>query len=337
HADAAEIRIANVGRRRRKQPGDRGFWLDLREGNWLSDKKAADNTVDTDSLDAAEDVTVKEKVTPYVEDRRNLLVVRLSTPTSETVTVTLRAALERAAEATFQLEDSELDSVELPDPQTRGRMLLTESAEGGAGALSRLVEEPSTLARVARTALELIHYDPDTGTDLGKAPGARERCEKGCYDCLLSYSNQYEHRSIDRHTIVPLLRQLMTAVVTSGAGGRDRPAQQAWLDALSDSGLERRFINWLNEHGYRLPDDAQRSVSLADARPDFIYDIPGNPVAVFVDGPHHDDAHQHERDGRAADRLENLGWTVVRVHHAEDWATVISRHRWIFGPGRNPG
>ena len=192
-------------------------------------------------------------------------------------------------------------------------------------------------ARVARTALELIHYDPDTGTDLGKAPGARERCEKGCYDCLLSYSNQYEHRSIDRHTIVPLLRQLMTAVVTSGAGGRDRPAQQAWLDALSDSGLERRFINWLNEHGYRLPDDAQRSVSLADARPDFIYDIPGNPVAVFVDGPHHDDAHQHERDGRAADRLENLGWTVVRVHHAEDWATVISRHRWIFGPGRNPG
>jgi superfamily II DNA/RNA helicase len=337
HADAAEIRIANVGRRRRKQPGDRGYWLDLREGNWLSDKKAADNTVDTDSLDAAEDVTVKEKVTPYVEDRRNLLVVRLSTPTSETVTVTLRAALERAAEATFQLEDSELDSVELPDPQTRGRMLLTESAEGGAGALSRLVEEPSMLARVARTALELIHYDPDTGTDLGKAPGARERCEKGCYDCLLSYSNQYEHRSIDRHTIVPLLRQLMTAVVTSGAGGRDRPAQQAWLDALSDSGLERRFINWLSEHGYRLPDDAQRSVSLADARPDFIYDMPGNPVAVFVDGPHHDDAHQHERDGRASERLENLGWTVVRVHHAEDWAAVISRNRWIFGPGRNPG
>ncbi len=336
HADAAVMRMANVGRRRRKHPGDRGFWLDLREGNWLSDKKATDTTVDTESLDAAEDVKAKEKVTPYVEDRRNLVVLRLSAPAPEAVTATLRAALERAAEATFQLEGSELDSVDLPDDDGQGRMLLTESAEGGAGVLARLVEEPDALAGVARTALELIHYDPDTGADLGKAPGARERCEKGCYDCLLSYSNQYEHRSIDRHAVVPLLQQLMSAQVVSGAGGRDRPDQQAWLNALSDSGLERRFVDWLEEYGYRLPDDAQRTISLAEARPDLVYDLPGNPVAVFVDGPHHDDAHQRLRDGRAAERLENLGWTVVRVHHTEDWATLAARHTWLFGPGRTP-
>ena len=334
HGDAAEMRVANVGRRRRKHPGDRGYWLDLREGNWLSDKKAADNTVDTEGLDAAEDVVAKEKVIPYVEDRRNLIVLRLATPAPESVTVTLRAALERAAEATFQLEDSELDSISLPDLDGRGRMLLTESAEGGAGVLSRLVEETQALALVARNALDLIHYDPATCADLGKAPGARERCEKGCYDCLLSYRNQYEHSTIDRHAVVPLLKQLMSAAVTSGSGGRDRAGQQKWLNALSDSGLERRFVDWLDDHGYRLPDEAQRTISVADARPDFVYNLPGNPVAVFVDGPHHDDTHQRLRDERAGERLENLGWSIVRVHHAEDWAVLAGRHQWLFGPGK---
>jgi superfamily II DNA/RNA helicase len=334
HADAAVMRISNVGRRRRKDPNDRGYWLDLREGNWLSDKKAADTTVDTDKLTASDDVTSKEKVTPYVEDRRNMLILRLTAPATDEVTATLRAALERAAEATFQLEDSELDGKPLPDPEHRGRMLLTESAEGGAGVLSRLVEEPATLAQVARTALELIHYDPDTGEDLGNAPGAHERCEKGCYDCLLSYSNQYEHRAIDRHSVVPLLRQLMTSVVQSGSGGRVRAEQRTWLNALSDSGLERKFVDWLSEHGYRLPDDAQRTVSQAQARPDLVYDVPGNPVALFVDGPHHDDATQKLRDDRAAERLENLGWSVVRVHHDENWQAMVDRHGWLFGPGK---
>ncbi|NMM24766.1 MAG: DEAD/DEAH box helicase [Phycicoccus sp.] len=334
HADAAVMRISNVGRRRRKDLHDRGYWLDLHEGNWLSDKKAADATVDTDALTASDDVAVKEKVTPYVEDRRNMLILRLCDAAPDEVTVTLRAALERAAEATFQLEDSELDGKALPDLDHRGRMLLTESAEGGAGVLSRLVDEPTALAQVARTALELIHYDPDTGEDLGNAPGAQERCEKGCYDCLLSYSNQYEHRAIDRHTIVPLLRQLMTSVVQSGAGGKVRAEQRTWLNALSDSGLERKFVDWLSEHGYRLPDDAQRTVSPAQARPDLVYDLPGNPVALFVDGPHHDDATQKLRDDRAAERLENLGWAVVRVHHDEDWQAMADRHGWLFGPGR---
>ena len=104
--------------------------------------------------DASEDVREKEKVTPYVEDRRNILVVRLTEAVDEQIAVTFRAALERAIEAEFQLEDSELDSKELPDLDDRGRMLLTEAAEGGAGVLARLVDEPDALARVARRALD---------------------------------------------------------------------------------------------------------------------------------------------------------------------------------------
>ena len=73
---------------------------------------------------------------------------------------------------------------------------------------------------------------------------------------------------------------------------------------------------------------------MADARPDLIYDLPGNPVAVFVDGPHHDNDQQRHRDERAAEQLENLGWTVVRVRHDDDWTASVEAHQWLFGPGR---
>ena len=126
----------------------------------------------------------------------------------------------------------------------------------------------------------------------------------------------------------------MTTTVQSGSGGRERAEQRSWLNALSDSGLERRFVDWLSEHGYRLPDDAQRTVSQAQARPDLVYDLPGNPVALFVDGPHHDDATQQLRDSQASERLENLGWAVVRVNHDEDWQSLVDRYGWLFGTGR---
>ena len=72
-------------------------------------------------------------------------------------------ALERGIEAAFQLEDSELDSELLPGRtrDRRSRMLLIESAEGGAGVLRRLQAEPARLARAAPMALEIAHFDPE--------------------------------------------------------------------------------------------------------------------------------------------------------------------------------
>jgi hypothetical protein len=334
YGDSATIRVANVGRRRRKEEHDRGFWLDLVEGRWLSDKKAADVTVDADTLDAAEDVARKAKVIPYVEDRRNILVLRLAEAVDPVTATTLRYAIERGAEACFQLEDSELDSEPLPDSDHRGRMLLTESAEGGAGVLRRLVTEPDALARVARTALRLAHFDPDSGADLDHAPGARERCEQACYDCLLSYRNQLWHSLIDRHTIRDLLLALAGATTSSGAGGRTRSDQRNLLGQLADSSLERAFVAWLDTRGLRLPDRAQVTVPAAKARPDLIYDLPSGAVAVFVDGPVHDCPAQAGRDAAAEERLLDLGWMVVRVRHDDDWDAVVACHASVFGTAR---
>jgi ATP-dependent helicase YprA (DUF1998 family) len=334
YGDSATIRVANVGRRRRKNPNDRGFWLDLAQGKWLSEKQATDSTVDEESLDAAEDVARKAKVIPYVEDRRNLLVLRLADIADEQTATTLRYAVERGTETAFQLEDSELESQALPDHQGRGRMLLTESAEGGAGALRRLVAEPDALARVAREALAIAHFDPVTGEDLGHAPGSRERCERACYDCLLSYGNQHDHALIDRHAVRDLLIELSRATTAAGASGRTRGEQRDWLDKLADSSLEKQFLGWLDDHGYHLPDDAQVHVAEANARPDLVYDLPGNPTAVFVDGPVHDQPSTVQRDREAEERLIDAGWCVIRVRHDDDWSAVVARYPSVFGAGR---
>ena len=335
-AEAAQVRVANIGNRRRKDPHIRGFWLDLREGRWLSEKKAAELSAEPDGLTSADDVQNKMKVTPYVEDRRNVLVIRLPAAVTEEVAVTLRIALERGIEAEFQLEDSELDSRELPDVDDRGRMLLTEAAEGGAGVLGQLVADPGAMARVARRALELIHYDAETGEDtVGDGP---DRCERGCYDCLLAYSNQFEHAKINRHDIVDILKDLMRSQVVAGAGGRTREGQRDWLNALRDSDLEKAFVDWMDEHGYHLPDAAQRTVSEARARPDLVYENKGNPVAIFVDGPHHDTALQQQRDSDAEERLINQGWTVLRVRYDQDaWPAFAQKNAWLLGTGTTRG
>jgi ATP-dependent helicase YprA (DUF1998 family) len=230
YGDSATIRVANVGRRRRKDAADRGFWLDLVEGRWLAEKDAVDATPDADALDRAEDVVTKKKVVPFVEDRRNVLLLRLDVPVDEGLATTLRYALERGVEAEFQLEDSELESRPLPDDAGRGRMLFVESAEGGAGVLRRLTAEPDALARAARKALEIIHLDPETGEDLGQAPGVTERCEAACYDCLLSYGNQGDHALVDRLAVRDVLLRLAAATTATGAGGRPVPTSAASSD-----------------------------------------------------------------------------------------------------------
>ncbi|GAA2034088.1 DEAD/DEAH box helicase [Nocardiopsis rhodophaea] len=334
YGDTATVRVINIGRRRRRDANDIGYWLDSVKGRWLSEAKAMEDVPDEEGLGAFRDANKPVKVTPYVEDRKNILVLRWAYPLDEGKAVTLRYALERAVEAVFQLEDSELSSQDLPDPEGRGRMLFIESAEGGAGVLRQLRDDPLKLSEVAEAALGIIHVQRD-GTDLGHADGATERCERGCYDCLLSYTNQKDHTSIDRLSVVDVLCDLASARTEAiGGTAASREEHAAELDRLAESGLERRLLSVLSEGGYRLPDEAQVTVPEAHARPDFVYRLRGTDVAVFVDGPHHDSARQTERDMEASYRLEDHAWLVVRFPHDADWTGIIASYPNVFGSGR---
>jgi hypothetical protein len=140
---------------------------------------------------------------------------------------------------------------------------------------------------------------------------------------------------INRHAVRDLLLRLAESTTTSGAGGRTRGEQRAILEALADSGLERKFVLWLDEQGLRMPDRAQVSVPEANARPDLVFDLATGPAAVFIDGPVHDGPVQAQRDQEAEERLADAGWMTVRFRYDDDWDTVVHRYPSVFGTRRS--
>src|SRR5262249_40132182 len=92
YGDSAEDRVTNLGRRDRKNKDIHGFWLDLVKGRWLTEREAAqDDDEGEDNLEAGlRDVQRKAVVTPYVQDRRNILVLRWAEQVSPEEAVTLQ-------------------------------------------------------------------------------------------------------------------------------------------------------------------------------------------------------------------------------------------------------
>jgi len=331
YGHAASIWRINLGWKRRKTSEAPGFTLDIERGYWAAKQDSTEDDAEGDPMSARQ-----KRVIPYVDDTRNAIVLApVGLPDDpeqrNIVMASLQAALKTSIQVSFQLEDTELAVESLPSPGDRRVLLIYESAEGGAGVLRRLVEDTGALAQVARNALEICHFDPDTGADLHMAPGAKEACEAGCYDCLLSYYNQPDHRLVDRQAIRELLLGWASTTVTASAGELDRSEQLRRLSNQAGSELERRFLHFLDSHGHKLPSRAQVLMPDQGTRPDFLYD--DEFVVVYVDGPPHDFAERQQRDEAQTQALRDAGWSVLRFRHDDDWGTVIASRPDVFGEG----
>lgn len=240
YANSAEISRINKGLKRRANQTVFGFYIDPRSGYWA---KAEDEDSD---VDVPPDVVRPVRIVPIVRDRKNALLFRFSEPgayAAETI-ATVQHALMRGIEVIFQLEEGEILGEPLPARDNRRAILAYEATEGGAGVLSRLVEDPQALGKVAREALTLMHFEKvDAAITAGDArllvSHEGEACVRGCYRCLLSYFNQPDHELIDRTSdeakqmLVDLARG---QIVLAAAPGR--PAEGAgWESAFKAAGL----------------------------------------------------------------------------------------------------
>jgi hypothetical protein len=240
YANSAEISRINKGLKRRAQQTKFGFYIDPRSGYWA---KSEDEDPD---VDVPPDVARPVRIVPIVRDHKNALLFRFSEPTAyaaETI-ATVQHALMRGIEVVFQLEEGEILGEPLPARDNRRAILAYEATEGGAGVLSRLVEDPQALRKVAREALVLTHFQKvDEAIAAGDAKVLvthdGEACVRGCYRCLLSYFNQPDHELIDRTSdeAKQMLIDLARGKVVLAAAPSQPTEGREWTSIFKDAGL----------------------------------------------------------------------------------------------------
>lgn len=272
-------------------------------------------------------------IKPFVTDNRNILLLRPLTQESANPSFlkTLAYAFQRGIQVIYQVEEQEV-AVELIGKDEHQRILLWEAAEGGTGVWDRILNEKWSFAEVAKEALRICHFDPNTGEEI---KDQTEPCGLACYDCLLSYANQMDHRYIDRNAIKDFLLALSRAEITSTPRVRTYEEQFQWLSQRLDpaSSLEKKFLDYLYDNRLRLPDFAQYCPESGIAvQSDFYYQrdiIRG--VCVFIDGPAHDNPHQAIHDQQVRDDLRDRGYLVVVIRHDRPFRDQIQGQK-VFEP-----
>jgi len=98
---------------------------------------------------------------------------------------------------------------------------------------------------------------------------------------------------------------------------------------LTDSQLERDWLNLIEQYNLKLPSHANKYLEQFGTKPDFLYEDSG--TVIYVDGPPHDYPDRQKRDKDKSEELANAGYLVLRFHHQDDWLSIIKRYPNIFG------
>ncbi|PPS43922.1 DEAD/DEAH box helicase [Chroococcidiopsis sp. TS-821] len=294
-----------INRGLKKNTDERGFKLNTKTGLW------------GDSRTEQATESLHEGINLMVNDTCNILVVEpLCVPAEnkEAFVATLQHTLKTAIQAVYKLEADELDSERLGESKY---LLLWEAAEGGAGVLSQL-GQPEAFQKIADAALDICHFNQP-----------KESCVQACYDCLLSYRNQFDHPLINRHLIKPLLDQLLASHVIREGISREEQYQQLLQQTDPNSEFERIVLKEIYQRGYKLPEAAQEFINDANCKPDFLYKE--DAIAIFCDGSIHDSSDKRKQDKIERDNLRyNTVYTVLTLRHDEDWQTKLKILGSIF-------
>lgn len=243
-----------------------------------------------------------------VRDTCKILVIEpanVSAENAEAFLATLQYTLERAIQTVYKLEDDEL----CPERLGQGRHLLFwEAAEGGAGVLSQLLEKPDSFRSIAQAALDICHFIEE-----------KESCTQVCYECLLSYGNQFDHPLLNRHLIHSWLGKLANSSLDLQTQGGPREEHYQRLRSQTDlnSKFEWIVLDEMYQRGLKLLNTAQELIPEANSKPDFLYKAA--KVAVFCDGSAHDRPDQQKHDRLERDNLRyNTNYSIVVLCYDEN-------------------
>ena len=303
YGETADILRINRGLTKSKEIG---FKLDTASGDWVSkDNYQPQGEIDTN-------------VHLMVKNTSNILIIEpLYFPEQETeyFIITFQYALERAIQARYKLENNELSSERIGKGN---HILFWESAEGGAGVLSQILEDGTSMQKIAQDALDICHFiEP------------KDSCAQACYQCLLSYSNQFDHPYLNRHLIHDLLIQLQNSTINIEISRTSSETHYKKLCEQTDtnSPFEREVLKEIFDRGITLPDSAQELILEANCKPDFLYKK--YRVAIFCDGSVHDSPEQKQRDFIKRQNLRDLGYEIIELNYKQEWKFTLEKICWL--------
>lgn len=320
---AATLWRVNTGWKRSPQEG---FAFNPYTGEWQRSQP------DSPPSSSDDEDQILTGVRLLVRDTRHILLVRVPGPMgeNEAFLASFQAALQQGIRATFQVGERELSAARLGQGQ-RQAILVWEDAEGGLGILENLIWQPDIMAQVAEHALDICHFDLQ-GIDLRSAEDPERGCARACYDCLMSYANQWDHPLLDRFLIRDFLLELRRSNVQPNTRWRTYEEQYKWLRAQIDphSDLEYRFLDYLYQTRRRLPDSAQKRLPDYYAQVDFFYDECF--ACVFCDGQAHDHPEVKARDAELRRALSEVGYLVIEIRYDRDLEEQLAHYQDVFGP-----
>ncbi|KKN33449.1 hypothetical protein LCGC14_0803810 [marine sediment metagenome] len=136
-----------------------------------------------------------------------------------------------------------------------------------------------------------------------------------CYNCLLRFRNQYDHKYLNRKLVIPLVKQLKSGDISKisidqGIAPIDKIKT---LKDKCDSELEKKVLDEIVLQKLPIPDEAQKTYYEGDipiTKADFFYS-PG--TFVFVDGPPHTSDQVQIEDREKRNKLESVNFTVIEL------------------------
>ncbi len=291
----ATANVWRINRGLKKNSEERGFKLDIKTGIW-GDLKS---NLPSDSLHT--------EVNLMVNNTCNILIIEpLIVPqdNKESFIATLQYAIETAIQAVYKLEPDELDSERLGEGKY---LLFWEASEGGAGVLSQLLHQPNSFQKIANAALDICHFLQP-----------KDSCVQACYECLLSYRNQFDHAVINRHLIKDLLDEMQGSMVEIIGISRSEQYKKLLSQIDPNSDFERVVLQEIYQRGYKLPDAAQELISEVNCKPDFVYH--DEAIAIFCDGSAHDTPEKRQQDQIERDNLRyNTNYSALTLRYDQDW------------------
>ncbi len=303
----ATITRLNKGLRRRADKKVLGFRIDPVSGYWAKNEDEDDEAVDPTA-------SPRQWIVPSVQDRKNALLFQPSGDSLSQITLaTVQHALLRGIEAVFQLEEGEMLAEPMPTRDVRNGFLLYEATEGGAGVLTRLVSEETSLAAVARRALQVMHLSVGDGPvpasvgALSDQPGTD--CVAACYRCLMSYYNQPDHELLDRRD--ETAREILLRLARARTVAREVRPSQVPGPIDGDDSRDGRWLAEASRRGIPAPDPEPLAAGDHSVRRVWRKHY----VAAVID----------EADRPALQALSDLGFDVIQFEDPAGWNAAFAR------------